>query len=58
MLNLRSRSIWHLVDSFATAISQSYGIARARALTNPIASVRMKAQRDNLYSAGPLNERR
>ena len=27
--------MWHLIDSVATAISQSYGIARARALTNP-----------------------
>lgn len=57
MLNLRSRSIWHLVDSFATAISQSYGIARARALTNPLASVRTKAQRDHLYTEAALLER-
>ncbi len=43
MITFRSRSIWHLVDSVATAISQSYGIARSRALTNPMASARMKA---------------
>lgn len=30
MITLRSRCIWHLVDSVATAISQSYGIARER----------------------------
>ena len=57
MLKIRSRSIWHLVDSVATAISQSHGIARARALTNPMASVRMKAQRDHLYTESPLLER-
>ena len=37
MLSLRSRSVWHLADSVATAITQSYGIARSRALTNPMA---------------------
>ncbi len=57
MLSLRSRSVWHLVDSVATAISQSYGIARARALTNPMAAVRMKAQRDHLYTEAALLER-
>ncbi len=57
MLHIRSRSIWHLVDSVATAISQSYGIARSRALTNPMASVRMKAQRDHLYTEAALLER-
>ena len=57
MITLRSRSIWHLVDSVATAISQSYGIARSRALTNPMASVRMKAQRDHLYTEAALLER-
>ncbi len=57
MLTLRSRSIWHLVDSVATAISQSYGIARARAFTNPMASVRIKAHRDYLYTESALLER-
>ncbi|MAO22298.1 MAG: hypothetical protein CMJ25_16250 [Phycisphaerae bacterium] len=57
MLNLRSRSIWHLVDSVTTAISQSYGMARARALTNPMVAVRMRAQRDHLYSEAALLDR-
>ncbi len=35
LITLRSRSIWHLVDSIATAIFQSYGITRGRPLTNP-----------------------
>ena len=57
MLNLRSRSVWHLVDSVATAMSQSYGIARARALIHPRDSVRLKAQRDHLYTESALLER-
>lgn len=50
MFNMRSRSVWHLGDSVATVMSQSCGIARARALTNPLASVRLKAQHDHLYT--------
>lgn len=42
MLNLRSRSIWHLVDSVATAILQSYGIANYCAITGLMASIRTK----------------
>jgi hypothetical protein len=57
MLNLRSRNVWHIVDSVATAISQSYGMARARPLTNPMAAVRMKAQRDHLDTEAALHER-
>ena len=57
MYSLRTRSVWHLVDSVATAIAQSYGIARARALTDPLASIRMKAQRDHLYTESALLER-
>ncbi len=57
MYCLRSRSVWHLIDSVATAMSQSYGIARARALTDPLALIRMKAQRDHLYTESALLER-
>jgi len=57
MYSLRSRSVWHLVDSVATAISQSYGISRARALTDPLELVRIKAQRDHLYTESALLER-
>ncbi len=57
MYSLRSRNVWHLVDSVATAMSQSYGIARARALNNPLELVRMKAQRDHLYTESALLER-
>jgi len=57
MLNLRSRSVWHLIDSVAAAIAQSYGIARARALTNPMAAVRIRAHRDHLYTEAALLER-
>ena len=57
MSRTRSRSIWHLVEYVAAAISQSYGIARARALTSPKASVRMMAQRHHLYTEATLLER-
>jgi len=57
MYSLRTRSVWHLVDSVATAISQSYGISRARALADPLASVRIKAQRDHLYTESALLDR-
>ncbi len=57
MYNLRSRSVWHLVDSIATAMSQSYGIARARALTDPLELVLIKVQRDHLYTESALLER-
>jgi len=57
MYSLRTRSVWHLVDSVATAMSQSYGISRARALNNPLEFVRMRAQRDHLYTQSALLER-
>jgi len=57
MYSLRTRSVWHLVDSVATAMSQSYGISRARALNNPLELVRMRAQRDHLYTETVLLER-
>ncbi|MFK7759980.1 MAG: transposase [Phycisphaerales bacterium] len=36
---------------------QSYGISKARALSDPLASVRMKAQRDHLYTESAMLER-
>ena len=57
MYNLRSRSVWHLVDSVAAAMSQSYGIARARAMNDPQELVRLTAQRDHLYTESALLER-
>ncbi len=45
------------IDSVATAMSQSYGISRARALTEPLELVRIKAQRDHLYTESALLER-
>ena len=57
MYSLRTRSVWHLVDSVTTAIAQSYGIARTRALNNPLELVRIRAQRDHLYTESALLER-
>lgn len=57
MYSLRTRSVWHLVDSVATAISQSYGISKARALTDLLASIRLRGQRDHLYTESALLER-